>query len=164
MMEKMNTPHIIYLILKKYHPLFHMVVDCRANQAREIDINIFNLTLETKEKSRRIKKFVTIKKGCRFAFSCFCACCSRSTFYIDIPIESLRKIIENRTMCGFEINLFDINDEIIYIIKRNGGCCGFCCRDQRCDNGKCASCDFLITPKRTILFARLKKTIKAEKK
>ena len=118
--------------------------NCCANQAREININIFNYTLEPEEKTRKIQKFVTLKKGCRCAFSCLCACCSRPTFYIDTPIDPLGKIIETRTVCGSLINVLDINDDIIYTITSNGGCCGFCCRDQCCDNRKCASCEFLI--------------------
>ena len=118
--------------------------DCCANQAREIDLNIFNFTLEPEEKKRRIQKFVTIKKGCRCAFSCLCACCSRPTFVVDTPIDPLGKIIETRTVCAPIIHIQDINEDIIYVITTNGNNCGFCCRDQCCDNRKCASCEFLI--------------------
>ena len=98
--------------------------------------------MEPEEKTRKIQKFVTLKKGCRCAFSCLCACCSRPTFYIDTPIDPLGKIIETRTVCGSLINVLDINDDIIYTITSNGGCCGFCCRDQCCDNRKSLHVNF----------------------
>ena len=118
--------------------------DCCANQAREINLNIFNLTLDPQEKNRKIQKFVTIRKGCRCAFSCLCACCSRPTFTVETPIDNLGKIIETRTVCAPIIHVQDINEDIIYVITTTGGNCGFCCRDQCCDNRKCASCDFII--------------------
>ena len=118
--------------------------DCCANQAREIDINIFNLVLEPKEKTRKIQKFVTIKKGCRCAFSCFCACCSRPTFSVDTPSENLGKIIEERTVCDPILKIADINNDIIYNISTRGSDCAYCCRDQCCDSRRCASCEFLI--------------------
>ena len=118
--------------------------DCCANQAREIDINIFNLTLEPEEKSRKVQKFVTLKKPCRCAFSCFCSCCTRPTFFVDTPIDHLGKIVEIRTSCDPVINIIDINDEISYVISTKGCNCGYCCRDQCCDARKCASCEFYI--------------------
>lgn len=118
--------------------------DCCPNQAREIDINIFNFVLKPEDKNRKIQKFVTIKKACRCAFSCFCACCSRPEFYVDTPIENLGKIIEIRTLCDPIINILDINNDIIYVISTSGTNCGFCCRDQCCNKRKCASCEFFI--------------------
>ena len=118
--------------------------NCCANQAREININIFNLTLEPEDKTRRLQKFVTLKKDCRCAFSCFCACCSRPTFYVDTPIDHLGKIIEMRTTCDPLINIVDINNDVNYVISTKGSNCGYCCRDQCCDARKCASCEFYI--------------------
>ena len=118
--------------------------DCCANQAREININIFNLVLEPQEKTRKIQKFVTIKKGCRCAFSCLCACCTRPTFDVDTPVEKLGKIIETRTVCDPIIQILDINNDVIYNISTRGSDCNFCCRDQCCGSRRCASCEFLI--------------------
>jgi hypothetical protein len=118
--------------------------NCCANQAREIDINIFNLTLQPEDKTRRLQKFVTLKKACRCAFSCFCACCSRPTFYVDTPIDNLGRIVELRTTCDPILNIIDINDEVSYVISASGSSCGFCCRDQCCGARKCASCEFYI--------------------
>lgn len=118
--------------------------DCCANQAREIDLNIFNYVIEPEERTRKIQKFVTIKKGCRCAFSCFCACCSRPTFHVDTLIEPLGKIIETRTTCDPVLTVADINNDIIYTISTSGTNCGYCCRDQCCDNRRCASCEFFI--------------------
>lgn len=118
--------------------------DICANQAREIDINLFNIILEPEERKRKIQKFVTLKKGCRCAFSCFCACCSRPTFYVDTPIGNLGKIIERRTTCDPIIEIEDINNDVIYAISTTGSNCGYCCRDQCCDNRRCATCEFII--------------------
>ena len=115
-----------------------------ANQARDININLFNIVLEPEERKRKIQKFVTLKKGCRCAFSCFCACCTRPTFYVDTPIGNLGKIIEKRTICDPIIEVRNINDEVVYVISTSGSSCGFCCRDQCCDSRKCASCEFII--------------------
>ena len=118
--------------------------DCCENQAREIDINILNFTLEPEDKTRRIQKFVTLKKACRCAFLCFCACCTRPTFYVETPIDNLGKIVELRTGCDPTLNVFDINDDIAYVISATGCDCGYCCRDQCCDSRKCATCEFFI--------------------
>ena len=118
--------------------------DCCENQAREIDINILNFTLEPEDKTRRIQKFVTLKKACRCAFLCFCACCTRPTFYVETPIDNLGKIVELRTGCDPTLNVLDINDEIAYVISATGCDCGYCCRDQCCDSRKCATCEFFI--------------------
>jgi hypothetical protein len=118
--------------------------NCCANQARQIDINLFNIILEPEERRRKIQKFVSLKKGCRCAFSCLCACCTRPTFYVDTPIGNLGKIIEKRTICDPIIEIRDINDDVIYVISTTGSNCGYCCRDQCCDNRKCASCEFII--------------------
>ena len=118
--------------------------DCCENQAREIDINILNFTLEPEDKTRRIQKFVTLKKACRCAFLCFCACCTRPTFYVETPIDNLGKIVELRTGCDPTLNVLDINDDIAYVISATGCDCGYCCRDQCCDSRKCATCEFFI--------------------
>ena len=118
--------------------------DCCENQAREIDINILNFTLEPEDKTRRIQKSVTLKKACRCAFLCFCACCTRPTFYVETPIDNLGKIVELRTGCDPTLNVLDINDEIAYVISATGCDCGYCCRDQCCDSRKCATCEFFI--------------------
>ena len=118
--------------------------DCCENQAREIDINVLNFTLEPEDKTRKIQKFVTLRKPCRCAFMCFCACCTRPTFFVETPIDNLGKIVEIRTACDPVINVLDINDEIAYVISTSGCDCGYCCRDQCCDSRKCASCEFFI--------------------
>ena len=118
--------------------------NCCPNQAREININIFNFILESKERDRRIQKFINIKKNYRCALSCLCACCSRPTFIVETPIEQLGKIIEVRTVCDPILNVIDINNDVNYVIKAKFCDCGYCCRDQCCDNRKCASCKFSI--------------------
>ena len=119
--------------------------DCCANQAREIDINIFNFILNSDE--RKIQKFIKLKKNCRCAFSCFCACCSRPTFIVETPCEMLGTIIEIRTLSDPVIHVTDINNDIIYVIKAKCSDCGYCCRDQCCDNRKCAGLSFIIYDK-----------------
>ena len=119
--------------------------DCCANQAREIDINIFNFILNSNE--RKIQKFIKMKKNCRCAFSCFCACCSRPSFIVETPVEMLGTIIEIRTISDPVIHVTDINNDIIYIIKAKCSDCGYCCRDQCCDNRKCAGLNFIIYDK-----------------
>jgi hypothetical protein len=116
--------------------------DCCANQAREIDINIFNLIVEPKE--RKIQKFIKLRKNCRCAVSCLCACCSRPTFLVETPIEMLGKITEIRTVCDPILHITDINNDVIYVVKTKCSDCAYCCRDQCCDNRKCASCYFEI--------------------
>ena len=119
-----------------------------ANQAREIEVNIFNFILTPKDtpntSNRTIQKFVRLRKDCRCAFSCLCACCSRPTFIVETPVEMLGKVIETRTVCDPVIHIADINNDIIYVLKAKFCDCGFCCRDQCCDNRKCASCLFII--------------------
>ena len=119
-----------------------------ANQAREIEINIFNFILNPKDTpnttNRKIQKFVRLRKDCRCAFSCLCACCSRPTFVVETPVEMLGKIIETRTVCDPVLNIVDINNDVIYVLKAKFCDCGYCCRDQCCDNRKCASCLFII--------------------
>jgi hypothetical protein len=116
-----------------------------SNQSRQIDINIFNYIVEPKDKE--MQKFITIRKPCRCAFSCFCACCTRPIFEVVTPIEKLGKIIEIRTLCDPVLHVLDVNDEIIYILSTK--CCqyGYCLRDSFCDNRKCARCIFLIADK-----------------
>ena len=116
--------------------------NCCANQAREIDINIFNFIVESKE--RKIQKFIKLSKNCRCAVSCLCACCSRPTFLVETPIEMLGKITEIRTVCDPILHITDINNDVIYVVKTKCSDCGYCCRDQCCDNRKCASCYFEI--------------------
>ena len=118
--------------------------NCCANQAREININIYNYILNPIEKNKPIQKFLSVKKECRCAFSCFCACCSRPTFLVETPVELLGKIIETRTACDPILNIVDINNDVIYVIKTSCSNCGYCCRDQCCDNRKCASLEFII--------------------
>ena len=105
---------------------------------------MLNFTLEPEDKTRKIQKFVTLRKPCRCAFMCFCACCTRPTFFVETPIDNLGKIVEIRTACDPVINVLDINDEIAYVISTSGCDCGYCCRDQCCDSRKCASCEFFI--------------------
>lgn len=119
--------------------------NCLSNQSREIDVNIFNYIVDPKEKE--MQKFVTIKKGCRCALSCLCACCSRPTFEVETPIEQLGKIVEIRTICDPELHILDINDDIIYKIKASCCQCGYCLRDACCNSGKCATCEFIIYDK-----------------
>ena len=118
--------------------------NCCANQAREIDINIFNFILNSNE--RKFQQFIKLKKKFRCAVSCFCACCSRPTFTVETPIEMLGKITELRTTTDPIIHITDINDDIVYEIKTSFCQNGFCCRDQCCDNPKCSICEFFIYP------------------
>lgn len=115
------------------------------NQSRQIDINIFNYIVEPKEKE--MQKFITIRKPCRCAFSCFCACCTRPIFEVVTPIETLGKIIEIRTLCDPVLHVLDVNDNIIYIISTKCCQCGYFLRDSFCDNRKCARCMFIISDK-----------------
>ena len=119
--------------------------NCCSNQLREIDINIFNFIVDPKD--RKIQKFISMKKPCRCAISCFCACCSRPTYIVETPVESIGKIIELRTCCDPIVQILDINDDVIYNITTNCSNCGFCLRDKCCDNRICASCEFLIYDK-----------------
>ena len=98
------------------------------NQSRQIDINIFNYIVEPKEKE--MQKFITIRKPCRCAFSCFCACCTRPIFEVVTPLETLGKIIEIRTLCDPVLHVLDINDDIIYIISTQCCQCGYFLRDS----------------------------------
>ena len=116
-----------------------------SNQSRQIDINIFNYIVEPKDKE--MQKFITIRKPCRCAFSCFCACCTRPIFEVVTPIEKLGKIIEIRTFCDPVLHVLDVNDEIIYILSTKCCQCGYLLRDSFCDNRRCARCIFLIADK-----------------
>ena len=116
--------------------------NCCTNQARQIDINIFNFILNSKDK--RVQKFIKLTKKYRCAISCLCACCSRPTFAVETLIEMLGQIIETRTATDPVIHVLDINEDIIYIIKATFCQCGFCCRDECCGSQKCSSCEFTI--------------------
>lgn len=119
--------------------------NCLPNQSRQIDVNIFNYIVDPKEKE--MQKFVTIKKPCRCALSCLCACCSRPTFQVQTPIEDLGKIVETRTICDPVLHVLDINDDIAYIIKASCCQCGYCLRDACCNGERCARCEFVILDK-----------------
>lgn len=112
------------------------------NQARDIDINIFNFVVGSTEKETQ--QFISIKKPYRCALSCLCACCTRPTFVIDSPVEELGKIIEIRTLCDPVLKVYDINDDEIYTITTKCCNCGYCMRDQLCGERKCAICKFDI--------------------
>ena len=56
-------------------------------------------------------------------------------------------IIEIRTISDPVIHVTDINNDIIYVIKAKCSDCGYCCRDQCCDNRKCAVLNFIIYDK-----------------
>ena len=116
--------------------------NCCSNQARYIDINIFNFIVDSKD--REIQHFISIRKPCRCALSCLCACCSRPTFMIETPIEKIGKIVEMQTTCDPVIKIKDVNDDDIYTITTSCCNCGYCLRDECCNNRKCASCEFLI--------------------
>ena len=118
--------------------------NCLSNQSRPIDINIFNFILDSKDDDRKIQRFLSIKKKCRCALSCLCACCSRPTFIVETPIEQLGQIIELRTVCDPTLNVLNINKDVVYVIKGNCSDCGYCCRDQCCDDRRCATCKFDI--------------------
>ena len=135
--------------------------NCLSNQSREIDVNIFNYIVDPKEKE--MQKFVTIKKACRCALSCFCACCSRPTFQVETPIEQLGKIVEIRTICDPVLHVLDINDDIIYIIKASCCQCGYCLRDACCNNHKCAECEFIIYDKNNNGKGKIKKVHRSGK-
>jgi hypothetical protein len=117
-----------------------------ANQAREIDINIFNFIVEPKNPIKTVQKFVTLKKSCRCAFGCFCACCSRPTFTVATLLGNVGYIVEAMG-CDPIIQVLDINKDIIYQVKTSYSDCGFCLRDQCCDARKCAKCQFIIFDK-----------------
>ena len=119
--------------------------NCCSNQARYIDINIFNFIVDSKD--REIQHFISIRKPCRCALSCLCACCSRPTFMIETPIEKIGKIVEMQTTCDPVIKIKDVNDDDIYTITTSCCNCGYCLRDECCNNRKCASCEFLIFDK-----------------
>ena len=116
--------------------------DCFPNQARQIDINIFNFIVDPQE--REVQKFITMKKPCRCAVSCFCACCSRPTFLVETPIEEIGKIVEIRTLLDPVVQIMDINNDVIYNIITDCSDCGYCLRDGCCDNRRCAICQFII--------------------
>ena len=113
-----------------------------ANQAREIDINIINFVLESQD--RKIQKFLKLRKNCRCAFSCLCACCSRPTFVVETPVDPIGKIVEVRTTTDPLIHVFDGIDELIYVITAKCSDCGYFCRDECCGNRKCAEIIFTI--------------------
>ena len=117
-----------------------------ANQAREIDINIFNFIVDPKNPLKTVQKFVTLKKGCRCAFGCFCACCSRPTFSVKTLSEEVGYIVEAMG-CDPVIQVLDINKDLVYEVKTKYSDCGFCLRDQCCDARKCAKCQFIIYDK-----------------
>ena len=120
--------------------------NCCPNQAREIDINIFNFIVDPKSPLKKVQKFVTLKKGCRCALGCFCACCSRPTFSVDSLLEPLGYIVEVMG-CDPVIQVQDINRDLVYEVKTKYSDCGFCLRDQCCDARKCAKCEFIIYDK-----------------
>jgi len=136
--------------------------NCLPNQSRQIDVNIFNYIVDPKDKE--MQKFVTIKKPCRCALACFCACCSRPTFQVETPIETLGKIVELRTICDPVLHVMDINDEIVYIIKASCCQCGYCLRDACCNNHKCAECQFEIYDKNNKGKGIIKKVHRSGKK
>ena len=115
-----------------------------ANQFREIDINIFNFVVDSE---RETQPFISIKKPCRCAISCFCACCSRPTFIVESLIESIGKIVEIRTICDPILKIYDINDDEIFSITTSCSNCGYCLRDECCNSRKCATCEFAIYTK-----------------
>ena len=63
-----------------------------------------------------------------------CICCSRPTFVIETPVEMLEKKIEIRNDPVLQIA--DINNDVIYVLKAKFYDCSFCWRDQCCDNRK----------------------------
>ena len=117
-----------------------------ANQAREIDINIFNFIVDPKNPLKTVQKFVTLKKGCRCAFCCFCACCSRPTFSVNSLCDEVGYIVEAMG-CDPVIQVLDINKDLVYEVKTKYCDCGFCLRDHCCDARKCAKCQFIIYDK-----------------
>ena len=139
--EEKNVAYHLFNTKEISPPCSH---NCCPNQAREIDINIFNYILNSTSTDRKIQKFIKLKKNCRCALSCFCACCSRPTFIVETPIEMLGKITELRTTSDPIIHITDINNDVVYEIKTDCSNCGYCCRDQCCDNPKCSSCVFFI--------------------
>lgn len=132
------------------------------NQSRQIDINIFNYIVEPKE--RQMQKFITMRKPCRCAFSCFCACCTRPIFEVVTPIETLGTIIETRTLCDPVIHVLDANDELIYIISTECCQCGYCLRDSFCDNRRCARCIFIISDKENNKIGKITKDHRSGKR
>ena len=117
--------------------------NCCANQARQIDINIFNFIVDPKHPNKTVQKFIKLKKNCRCAFGCFCACCSRPTFSVETICDQIGYIVEAMG-CNPVIQVLDINKDIVYEVKTSYSDCGFCLRDQCCDARKCAKCTFFI--------------------
>ena len=120
--------------------------NCMPNQSREIDINLFNYIVDPKEE-KAMQKFLTIRKPCRCALSCLCACCSRPTFLVESLIEPLGSIIDIRTLFDPIIHILDVNDDVIFVISASCCQCGYCLRDSCCDARKCATCEFIIYDK-----------------
>ena len=127
---------------KEISPLFSH--NFCANQSREININIFNYIVDSKDKQRNIQKFISLKKNCRCAVSCLCSCCSRPTFIVETPIEEIGTIVEIRTICDPILKVLDINKDTIYTISTKCSDCGYCLRDQCYDSRKCSECNFII--------------------
>ena len=137
--------------------------NCCSNQMREIDIRLFNFIVDPKDKE--VQKFITIRKPCRCSFACFCACCSRPTFFVETPIEQLGKIVEIRTICDPTIKILDINEDEIYTITTSCSDCGYCLRDGCCRARKCAKCEFTIFDKQMKKkFGKIKKDHRSGKK
>ena len=117
--------------------------NCCANQARQIDINIFNFIVDPKYPSKTVQKFIKLKKNCRCALGCFCACCSRPTFSVETVCDQIGYIVEAMG-CNPVIQVLDINKDVIFEVKARYCDCGFCLRDQCCDARACAKCAFFI--------------------
>lgn len=120
------------------------------NQSRSIAINIDNFivndgsSVDKKGEEKLTQTFLYIRKKFRCAVSCFCGCCTRPIFNVESPVDKFGYIVELRTIGDPILQVFDSNDDLIYIISCKGCTCGYCCADMFCGNPKCASCEFFI--------------------
>lgn len=142
-----------------------------SNQSRAIKINIDNFIIkdeksnENSDDEKLTQTFLYIRKAFRCAVSCFCGCCSRPTFYVESPYGKFGKIVEKRTIGDPILEVFDINDDLIYIISCKGCACGFCCADTCCGSQKCANCEFFIfDEKKSVVLGRIFKNHRFGKK
>ena len=133
------------------------------NQSRDIDINIFNFIINPSD-DKKVQKFITIRKPCRCAFSCFCACCTRPVFLVETLIEQLGKIIEIQTICDPVIHILDPYEDIKYVISTKCFQCGYFLRDAFCDNRTCATCEFIIYDKLKNALGKISKDHKSGKR
>ena len=139
-----NKPEEQYFLFqtKEISPICQHV--CCTNPSRNIKINIENFVINENEKENKEKlmePFLYIRKNFRCSL---CCCCSRPTFTVISQTTKFGKIIEKMSAGDPEIDIYDDNNNIIYIISCKGCACGYCCADLCCGGQKCATCDYFI--------------------